>query len=280
MNLNQFKPSWETIRQTPALTAGLVVFTLFLCVVRNTFGVEFSSVVLYPRSPLELNLNALSLYCLFHVNYFHWLVNMVALVTPLALYERRHGTVYTGITLNLLTVVAALQYCVLGLVLYPDTGVIGLSGIIFSFMSYMAYQEHKYKPVVETFHVAGREFKLYTLAVPVIAAFVCLVLVPGSSFFGHLAGISTGYLLGMGYIQKLFPPSSVILKIEQWVAPGISLLGPLVTYHREEDATNVRSVQYTPLFSQDVESSGVSRDAPPTSRSSSYVSETRILGQA
>lgn len=60
---------------------------------------------------------------------------------PLAVFETRNGTIHTGVTLNLLTVIAALQYCIVGLIFYPNTGVIGLSGIAFLLMSYMAYHE-------------------------------------------------------------------------------------------------------------------------------------------
>ena len=35
---------------------------------------------------------------------------------PLAVFETRNGTIHTGVTLNLLTVIAALQYCIVGLI--------------------------------------------------------------------------------------------------------------------------------------------------------------------
>ncbi|EDK46871.1 rhomboid protein 2 [Lodderomyces elongisporus NRRL YB-4239] len=295
-----FNELYQKFKKTPALTAGLVVFTFFLCVLKTTFGVTFQSLILYPRSPLDLNLNAISLYSLVHIGYLHWLFNILSIFTPLALFEKRHGTVYTGITLNLLTVIAAVQYCIVGLVFYPETGVAGLSGIAFSFFAYMAYQEHKFKPVMESFNIGSVEIKIYTLSIPFIVALVFMIIFPASSLPGHLAGISTGFLLAMGYINKLYPPSSVILKIEQWVAPGINLLGPIVTYYKEEDALHVRNVGYTPLLVDDIESlatasssSGITSvggnvqassglAVPPTraSRSSSYVRESRVLGEA
>ncbi|KAI3406502.2 RBD2 [Candida oxycetoniae] len=282
---------WGAINKTPALTAGLTVFTFILCVIKNTFGVEMLSLVLYPRSPLDLNLNAISLYSLVHVGYLHWLFNVLSIFVPLSIFEKRHGTVYTGITLNLLTVIAALQYCAVGLLLYPNTGVVGLSGIAFSFFSYMAYQEHQYKPVMESFHIGSLEIKLYTLTAPFIAALVFWVIFPTSSFPGHLAGISTGFLLAFGYINKLYPPSSIILKIEQVLAPGIRLLAPIVFYHKEEDAVQMRSVSYAPLFTEDMESLSSATNHHPqatnstttttsTTRTASYVRESRVLGEA
>ncbi|KAI5970188.1 RBD2 [Candida margitis] len=282
--IQNFPLSLETLKQTPALTAGLPIFTLILCFFKSALGFEFSSLILYPRSPLEFNLNAISLYSLVHVGYLHWFLNICTIFTPLAMFEKRHGTVYTGITLNLLTVIAALQYCLVGLIFYPDTGVVGLSGVAFSFIAYMAYKEHQHKPVLETFNIGSREIKIYTLAAPFIAAVVCLIVFPASSLPGHLAGISTGFLLAKGYINKLYPPSSVILKIENVVAPGISLIGQLVSYHKEEDAVNVRGVQYAPLFvEEDAEaapSATTSVVQPQPTRTESYTRESRVLGEA
>ncbi|KAI5965126.1 RBD2 [Candida theae] len=279
---NTFPPQTLVIlKNTPALTAGLPIFTFILCFLKNTLGFEFSSLILYPRSPLEFNLNALSFYSMIHVGYLHWFLNICAIYTPLSIYEKRHGTVYTGITLNLLTVIAALQYCIVGSFLYPETGVVGLSGIAFSFLAYMAYKEHQYKPVLETFNIASREIKIYTLATPFIAAVACLIVFPASSLPGHLAGISTGFLLAKGYIAKLFPPSSVILKIESFVAPGIAFIGQIVSYYKEEDAVNGRGVQYEPLFGQvDAEASSATTSIaqPQPTRSSSYIRETHVLG--
>ncbi|CAD1812814.1 unnamed protein product [Candida parapsilosis] len=277
--------SLVALKQTPALTAGLPIFTLILCFFKNSMGFEFSSLILYPRSPLEFNLNAISLYPLIHVGYLHWFINICAIFTPLAMFEKRHGTVYTGITLNLLTVIAALQYCIVGLFLYPDTGVIGLSGIGFSFIAYMAYKEHQYKPVLDSFKIGSREIKIYTLATPFIAAIFCLIVFPASSLPGHLAGISTGFLLAKGYINKLYPPSSIILKIEKFVAPGIALIGQIVFYHKEEEAVHVRGVQYEPLFAEtDAESlsasTSVAQPQPQPTRSTSYIRETHVLGGA
>ncbi|CCG24991.1 Rbd2 protein [Candida orthopsilosis Co 90-125] len=281
--INTFPPSLGTLKQIPALTAGLPIFTFILCFLKNTLGFKFSSLILYPTSPLEFNLNALSLYSLIHVGYLHWLLNICAIFTPLAMYEKRHGTVYTGITLNLLTVIAALQYCIVGLFFYPETGVVGLSGVGFSFIAYMAYKEHQYKPVLETFNIGSREIKIYTLAAPFIAAVVCLIVFPASSLPGHLAGISTGFLLAKGYINKLFPPSSIILKIENFVAPGIALIDQIVSYHKEEDAVHVRSVQYAPILAEgDAEASSATTSVvqPQPTRSSSYIRETHVLGGA
>ncbi|KAI5959773.1 RBD2 [Candida pseudojiufengensis] len=289
---NKFPPSYETLKQTPAFTAGFTIFTLILCILKNTYNVNMDSLILYPRSPLDFNLNAISFYSLIHVSYLHWLLNIMALFTPLAMFEKRHGTIYTGITLNLLTVIAALQYCIVGLWLYPETGVLGLSGIVFSFMSFMAYHEYQYKPILTTIQLGGYDIKIYTLSIPFLAALIFFIIFPSSSLPGHIFGITTGYLLAYGLISKLYPPSHILSKIEKTLEKGISKLEPLVTYFKEDDAVTIRGVTYIPLLSEeDIEvGSGRTRGTstsiagglqpPQATRSASYVRESRVLGEA
>ncbi|KAI5950357.1 RBD2 [Candida jiufengensis] len=294
-SFHQFPPTYETLKKTPALTAGLTIFTLILCILKNSYDIPMDSLILYPKSPLDFNLNAISLYCLIHVNYLHWFLNILALFTPLAIFEKRHGTIHTGITLNLLTVIAAIQYCVVGLWLYPETGVLGLSGIVFSFLAFMAYQEHQYKPILTNFQLGGYDIKIYTLLSPFLFAALFFIIFPSSSLPGHIFGITTGYLLAYGYINKLYPPSNILLKIEKFLAKGISKLEPLVTYYKEDEAINIRGVKYTPiLVEEDIESGtsnngrtrgtstsiGANTQPPQATRSASYVRESRVLGEA
>ncbi|EGW30077.1 rhomboid protein 2 [Spathaspora passalidarum NRRL Y-27907] len=267
-----YKTHWSKFNQTPALTAGLILFTCILFLLNVYDVMDKSPFILYPNSPLELNLNAISLYLLFHTNFGHWFINVLGIATPLAMYEATHGTIYTGITLNLLAVITALQYCLVGQILYPHTGVIGLSGIIFSLLSYTSYKEHQNRPVIHTYRVSSYEIKIYTLAVPFIFLVFMTILMPGSSFFGHLAGVFAGFLLGMGYLKKLFPPSTAIIWIENKVEPVIKLINKLVTFVKEEDAINKRSVTYVSMFSSDLETGSVNT-RPPT-----YSAETRVLG--
>lgn len=277
INFDEFPPKYDPSVRPPALTTGLIIFTFMLFVIKSLTSYTFESLILYPRAPLDLNLNSISLYSLFHVNFFHWICNIFTLATPLAVFETRNGTIHTGITLNLLTVIAALQYCIVGLIFYPNTGVIGLSGIAFLLMSYMAYHESKFKPIVHTFHISNSlEIKLYTLYVPFILAIVFMIVFPSSSLPGHLFGITTGYLLSYGYIDKLYPPSKVITTIENKLSSLINFLQLIVTFYKEEDSLVTRgSVGYKPLFDQDIEHGAANA---PSHGSSTFVGETRVLG--
>ncbi|ODV80742.1 rhomboid protein 2 [Suhomyces tanzawaensis NRRL Y-17324] len=250
---SSFPLDLSSVNHYPALTVGLPIFTfiLLLANVGDWLSAVFS---LYPGAPFKLDLNRLSFYILFHRSFLHWFLNCLALATPMAIFERTHGTVYTGVTLNLLAAVAGLQYCVVGLLFYPDTHVVGLSGVVFSFLSYVAVKEHQHRPVY-TYTFQSRTVSIPTLWTPLIFVTITAVLLPGSSLFGHLAGVSTGYLLGLGYLKVLYPPSKVILWIERKLAVPISKLDGLVVYYRELEAIESRGVTYTSLLVEDLEAS-------------------------
>ncbi|KAK6461620.1 rhomboid protein 2 [Scheffersomyces coipomensis] len=244
---------FEITSKYPALTVGLTIFTFFLYIIDDFFlsfylAHKFS---LSPQSIGEFDLNRVSFYILYHKNILHWLFNVVTLFTPLAIFERNHGTVHTGITLNLLAVVTAIQYTIVGLFLYPDTSVIGLSGIAFSFLSYLAFNESKLRKTIHLFHYNNRDYTIPTLYTPVITLFLCLILIPGSSFFGHLFGLTSGYLLSFGYIKFLYPPPKVVLFIENKLSGAIAKLDGLVIFYKEED--NHREISYTSHFDKDLE---------------------------
>lgn len=257
----------QKLKATPALSVGIILFSFLFYVV---YPAGSTALLLTPNAPLDLNLNAISFYIFPHVNLVHLVLNLFALFPLLSRYEKTHGTIYTGVTLNLVAVITALQFCVVGLLLYPSQAVGGLLGECFSFLMYYCYKEHTSTPVIYTFKVNGREVSIPTLYFPFINLFLIAVLVPSTSFFGHLAGISTGYLLATDRFSILFPPPKVLLFIEKKLAGGIVKLQNLVNYVREEDAVNERGVTYQPIFSSDLELN--------TSAAQGYESFERRLG--
>lgn len=238
------------LKEAPALSVGILIFaSLFQAI----YPKDSKALLLSPSAPLDLNLNALSFYIFPHVNWFHLLLNLVLLYPLLSRFERTHGTVYTGVTLNLLAVVTALQYCIVGLVLYPLDYAGGLSGIVFSLLTFFCYKEHVASPVIATFKFNGREALIPTLYFPFINLLIVGILIPSTSFFGHLFGIVAGYLLAMDKIKFMYPPLKVLLFIELKVEPGILQLKKIVNYIREDDALAERGVSYQPILSTDVE---------------------------
>lgn len=280
MDFNRISPLNGQLSLMSALTTGLVPFTLLLLIIDGISGGKLSHVFgLYPLAPFKFELNKLSFYPLYHQNIFHWIFNIVSLVSPLNHFEKSHGTVYTGVTLNLLTVVAGLQYCIVGLFLYRHTYVIGLSGIVFLFMSYYAFKEHEFKPILYQYQYNGRNLVLQTKYLPFVSLILCLILFPGSSFWGHLAGISTGYLLAMGYLNVLYPPLKAIVFIESKLTSLIKLLDGIVNYIPEEEAINLRSVSYTPIFGVDIEGANATTSSVDSSGHAGFRGEGHVLGQ-
>lgn len=240
----------QKLKATPALSVGIIIFSFVFYAV---YPPDSTALLLTPWAPYELNLNAISFYIFPHVNLVHLVLNLFALFPLLSKYEATHGTVYTGVTLNVVAVVTALQYCLVGMLLYPSQAVGGLLGECFTFLTYYCFKEHVTTPVIYTFKINGREVLIPTLYFPFVNLFLIAVLVPSTSFFGHLAGIGTGYLLATDRVNFMFPPLKVILFIEKKLAPGIAKLQQLVNFIKEEDAVNERGVSYQPIFSSDLE---------------------------
>lgn len=274
--VNSIIPQDFKLKDYPALTVGLIPFTFILLIVDGMFGGSLSHTFgLDPFAPFRFDLNKLSFYLLYHQNFFHWLLNIVALAPLMYNFEKTHGTIHTGITLNLLAVATALQYCLVGMILYRNTHVIGLSGVVFLFLTYFAVKEHEFRPILYRTTISNYDVKILTKYSPFVSLFLCAILIPGSSFFGHLFGITSGYLLAYNKLQILYPPLSIILKIEEKLAGLISLLDNLVDFIKELDAASIRTIAYQPRFAVDIEtgSSSVEQTATPT-----YGGEGHVLG--
>ncbi|EGV65746.1 hypothetical protein CANTEDRAFT_112606 [Yamadazyma tenuis ATCC 10573] len=278
--LTRLIPQDFQLKDYPALTVGLIPFTFLLLLLDSFSNRALSNFFsLDPYAPFRFDLNRVSFYVLYHTGFTHYLVNILAIAAPMCHFERAHGTVHTGITLNLLAVTAGLQYCLLGSFLYPNTRVIGLSGIIFSFVTYFAVKEHEFQPVSFRFPLNGTDISLPTKYSPFVSLAIVTVIFPGSSFFGHLAGISSGYLLAYGKLNILYPPSSIIVAIENKLAGLIKLLDGLVDFVGEQEAINLRYVAYSPIFSSDPETVAISSSTDTTAHTT-FRSEGHVLGAA
>src|ERR1700712_5058811 len=69
-------------------------------------------------------------------------------------------------------------------------------------------------------------YRIPTWTTPIALVFVTWVLVPNTSFLGHLCGLLVGYLFGLGYLKFLAPPE----KILRWIEGKLNLLGRLPHY--------------------------------------------------
>lgn len=265
-----FKQALGTLSQYPALMVGYAVF-MFLVWAIDFHHSLVEKLALSSSSLYEFDLNRISLYVIVHLDFFHWLVNTVSLMPLLWKFEPKFGTITTGVTLNLLAVVTALQFCIICRIFNYSLKVVGSSGIVFLLFTYNCYMDHFAHPVVATYRYLGREFKVRALHFPFIMLMVCFVLLPHSSFLGHLCGILSGFILGKGYLKVLYPPPKAILFIEKKLAVPIAKLAPLVTYYKEEQVMGSR-VHGPPSMVVDIEA-----NLPGTQRSQ-FELESRVLG--
>lgn len=183
------------------LTSGLSVFLIIFYGLSLVFPLE-AAVALDPWALVHLNLGKLTNYPLAHLSMLHLLLNIICLYGPLARFEQVHGTVYTGITLNILALVTAIPYCIFGMVLYPLLVAVGASAWIFSLIAWSAHQSHLVQPVIRI----NSNFSFPVLYYPFVFLVIVTLLSSNLSFWGHLFGIVAGYLYSYGYLDLLIVP--------------------------------------------------------------------------
>lgn len=221
------------------------MWILFLA--NSLFNVN-DHIMLNPWALKNLDLNRLSLYPLAHLSIVHILFNTLSLSVPLMIFERQHGTVHTAIILNLLAVITAVLYCLLGMVLFPQEDTAGSSGWCFSLFGYFSYMESKHHPSYNLFS----SYSLPTKYLPVLLLLFVTIMVPGSSFWGHALGLLVGYALAVkeSWFEKLVPPRKIIIAIESKLDRLINLIPFGIKYYREQEVD--RSEEYISIYSTDV----------------------------
>ncbi|KAL3230826.1 Rhomboid protein 2 [Nakaseomyces bracarensis] len=236
-------------RPPAALSTGLMIFltAMFgISQINSSFKDHF---VLLPSSLFEFDMGKLSLYPLMHMSYLHLVFNALAIVGPLNNFEATHGTIHTGVVLNLSAVIAAIIYCVVSRFLGLEAGVVGASGWCFTFITYMSVKESRIYPKFELSRIIpGVPYSIPTHLSPVCLLFFTAVVFFRSSFLGHTAGMAVGYFIG--YFEKYFnilvPPSWILDKIEKVVDPLINIIPFNIKYYR--DAEVDREEEYKSFF--------------------------------
>ncbi|SCU91912.1 LADA_0F12948g1_1 [Lachancea dasiensis] len=253
-----------------ALSTGLVVFMTMLFIINFVFDIN-RHISLTPGALFSLDLNRISMYPLGHLSIVHLLMNCISIYGPLTAFERSHGTVHTGVILNLLAVFTAIPYCLLGSVFFSETEVIGSSGWCFSLLGYFSLKESILRPQQQIFN----NYYLPTRYIPVVALVFVTIFFPGSSFWGHLIGLCWGYALGSKevYAARLAPPSWIIQKIESKLDRAIAMIPFGVKFYREVDAN--RQESYSSFFGEE---SILPLHSDTTTSNSAFQGEGRPLG--
>ncbi|KAI2634559.1 rhomboid family protein [Xylaria nigripes] len=160
---------------------------------------------------------------LIHLNLLHAIFNVFALAPLLERFENEFGTLTSlALFFGPLTTIPALVYVFLErFVMKNNIAVMGASLWVFLLLGMEGVRTYKTNPyiVIGTHHVP-------TWTTPLIMVLVVEALIPGTSFLGHLCGVATGYLFGLGYLKVLAPPEWILREIES----RLNLLGRLPHY--------------------------------------------------
>ncbi|KAI0418166.1 rhomboid family protein [Xylaria grammica] len=176
--------------------------------------------------PLELNLTTgyrLNTFPLVHKSLPHAFFNILALTPLLERFETEFGTLTSlALFFGPLTAIPGLAYVLLERVAFGgNNAVLGASIWVFLLLGMEGVRTFKTNPylVIGTYHVP-------TWTTPLFMTVFVQAIVPGTSFLGHLCGVGTGYLFGLGYLKKLAPPEWILREVES----RLNLLGRLPHY--------------------------------------------------
>ncbi|KAI4731717.1 hypothetical protein E4T49_00754 [Aureobasidium sp. EXF-10728] len=176
--------------------------------------------------PNEMNLGTmyrLNTFPLLHVGFVHMILNMFALAPLLERFEAENGSLPT---LLLFTGPFGLlpggSYTLIERFIFrSNTAVQGASVWVFLLLASESIKTYKQNP-----NFALGPYNIPTWTAPLILNLFVAVLVPNTSFLGHLCGLAVGYLWGLGYVKFLVPNE----KILRWIEGKLNLLGRLPHY--------------------------------------------------
>ncbi|KAH8887060.1 rhomboid family protein [Thozetella sp. PMI_491] len=157
-----------------------------------------------------------------HLNFFHAILNILALTPLLDRFESEYGTLTSlALFFGPLTTIPAFLYLFLEFVMRMNTAVMGASIWVFLLLGIEAMRTYKANP---HFVLAG--YSIPTWVSPLAIVLFVAALVPSTSFLGHLCGLAVGYICGLGYLKFLAPPEKAL----RWIEGKLNLLGRLPHY--------------------------------------------------
>lgn len=170
-----------------------------------------------------LSVHRMNTFPLLHTNFFHYILNVIALVPLLERFESEHGTIVTFVLFTgpfgLLP--GAIYTIIERFILHMNTSIVGSSIWVFLLLANESIKTYRQNP-----HFDIMDYKIPTWTTPLFLIVVIWVLVPGTSLLGHLCGALVGYGWGTGWIRFLAPHD----KILRWIEGKLNLLGRLPHY--------------------------------------------------
>lgn len=203
----------------PVITTGIVLFLIFAYFFSHINTSLLQSWALSPNLLFAKELHRLNTYPLVHANFLHLFFNLIVLYSPLAEFEVSHGSLHTAIVVNTLGAVTAIAYSITTYILIQlslesklalDTLILGSSGFVFAFLTVSSCKKSQSYPNTQIF-----AYSIPTVLIPLIYLVISAVLVPNSSFLGHLISIIIGILIHNGIFALItIPPFQILNKIE------------------------------------------------------------------
>ena len=194
---------------------GTYVYSLFDPQFVQTWALSPNSLIVAHNGVL---LNA---YPLVHESLVHLLFNVLVLHHTLSEFEVTHGSLHTAIILNTLGAVTGIAYTITEYILVQlglaneailDTAILGSSGWVFAFITAHCCLKSISSPTTNIY----ASYNIPTLLVPLFYLAVSAILVPSSSFLGHLISIILGVLIFKDFFSMItIPPFQVLDRIER-----------------------------------------------------------------
>ena len=171
------------------------------------------------RSPVY----RLNTYPLLHTSLPHLLLNTLTLLPLLDRFETSHGTLVTLIlfTGSFGTLPGGLYTLLERYIFHLNGSALGASIWVFLLLSHESIKQWRTHP-----YFALGDVKIPTWISPLALICVTTILIPHTSFLGHLCGAATGYLWGLGWIRFLAPGERIL----RWIEGKLDLLGRIPHY--------------------------------------------------
>ncbi|KAK9469855.1 hypothetical protein V1512DRAFT_20077 [Lipomyces arxii] len=192
---------------------------------------------LNPSAVLHGGIHRLITYPLVHQDFFHVFFNVFALVPVLSSFEEETGTVATVGCLYFFSVIPGVVYVLTSLLFSSNVVTLGASGWVFSLMAYFALKDYAVRQTI----YLNQSIQIPTWSTPVLTLLLIALLLPGSSFWGHLYGLLVGYAYGLGYIPVARLPAQLVYKVESTLSQ-YNLTRALPRFVSDESASKHRVV--------------------------------------
>ncbi|CAL3971688.1 unnamed protein product [Diplocarpon coronariae] len=212
------------IFRLPLFTRGviLVISLFWIASIQSVWDVQQWGALI----PEEIGLSSMyrtNTFPLVHAGFLHAFLNILALTPLLERFEAEYGTLTSlALFMGPLSTIPALLYTFIERgIFHMNTMILGSSIWVFTLLAMEAVKTYKSNP----YFMLGTT-QIPTWTTPLVMILFVSVLVPNTSFLGHICGLAFGYGWGLGYLKFLAPPEWIL----RWIEGKLNLLGRLPHY--------------------------------------------------